>query len=112
MENKFDLPFNSIKADHHGVTVKISDKSYIVCEVIPGDCLNITQINFATVEEGNKMIIVLKDIASVFYQLPIDIYALPQIGDSLTEEELKEFLEDNLFELHQDDVDNTLYRWQ
>lgn len=110
MEQKFNL---NIYFNENGGAIKTKNGSYITFEVDPvkGDSLNIDQIDFDNTEDAKEAMDALKDIAEYFYELPIDIYALPTIGESITEEELKQFLEDQGFSLHPNDVDYTLYRW-
>lgn len=110
MENKFNL---EIKTNEHGCSVRTKNGSYIICEVDPvhADSLNINQIDFESPEDAKEAMDAMKDLAENYYKLPIEIYALPQIGDKISEEALKSFLEDQGFELHPDDVDYTYYRW-
>lgn len=107
MENKFNL---EIAKDEYGVDIRSSNGGYIIAE-IDKDSIYIDQIDFTSREEGKQMLDELKIIAATVYDLPIDIIALPGYNEKITEEELKEFLEDMSFDLHADDVDHTYYRW-
>lgn len=106
MENKFNL---KITKDEYGVKIKSSNGGYIIAE-IDDKSIYIDQIDFTSREEGKQMLDELEKIAACEYDLPIDIIALPGYNEKITEEELKEVLEDMGFDLHPDDVDHTYYR--
>ena len=86
--------------------ITTENNSYLTYTVYE-DRIDIDMIKSYAKGDGSKLISELKNTAKEL-QLPIELYSEPQ-DDTISQEDLNLFYENNGFELHPDDVDYSYY---
>jgi hypothetical protein len=86
--------------------ITTENNSYLTYTVYEGR-IDIDMIKSYAKGDGSKLISELKNTAKEL-QLPIELYSEPQ-DDTISQEDLNLFYENNGFELHPNDVDYSYY---